>query len=178
MCQFWILFGTIHTNILRRQKKIYVDICVRLIDRTINHLSETMLSFFRTKSSEASLDKIINGTKNIGLDVDKTSIDPIASMESTPIQFDNDPKNLLKSLGYQDEMQLRGTIFGRLNLISICTNTFYVFLLFDMISMWFPGMLRTIRDPEKPTTLEELKVVYEDGIFIQPPTSDNVQVVC
>lgn len=39
-------------------------------------------------------------------------------------------------------------------------------------------MLRTIKDPEKPSTLEDLKVVYEDGIFIQPPTSDNVQVVC
>lgn len=39
-------------------------------------------------------------------------------------------------------------------------------------------MLRTIRDPEKPSTLEDLKVVYEDGIIIQPPTSDNVQVVC
>lgn len=38
-------------------------------------------------------------------------------------------------------------------------------------------MLRTIRDPEKPSTLEDLKVVYEDGIIIQPPTSDNVQVV-
>lgn len=39
-------------------------------------------------------------------------------------------------------------------------------------------MLRTIRDPEKPSTLEDLKVVYEDGIIIQAPTSDNVQVVC
>lgn len=39
-------------------------------------------------------------------------------------------------------------------------------------------MLRTIRDPEKPSTLEDLKVVYADGIIIQPPTSDNVQVVC
>lgn len=38
-------------------------------------------------------------------------------------------------------------------------------------------MLRTIRDPEKPSTLEDLKVVYEEGIFVQPPTSDDVQVV-
>lgn len=42
----------------------------------------------------------------------------------------------------------------------------------------FSEMLRTIRDPEKPSTLEDLKVVYEDGIIVQPPTSDNVQVVC
>jgi len=37
--------------------------------------------------------------------------------------------------------------------------------------------LRTIKDPEKPSTLEDLNVVYEDGIFIKDPTSDGVQVV-
>lgn len=46
-----------------------------------------------------------------------------------------------------------------------------------MVLTSWPDMLRTIRDPEKPSTLEDLKVVYEDGIFIQPPTDDNVQVV-
>lgn len=38
-------------------------------------------------------------------------------------------------------------------------------------------ILRTIRDPEKPSTLEDLKVIYEEGIFVEKPTSDNVQVV-
>lgn len=38
-------------------------------------------------------------------------------------------------------------------------------------------MLRTIKDPEKPSTLEDLNVVYEEGIFIQKPTSNNVTVV-
>lgn len=37
--------------------------------------------------------------------------------------------------------------------------------------------LRTIRDPEKPHTLEDLNVVYEDGIFVQNPTKSNVYVV-
>uniref|UniRef100_A0A182JFP5 MIP18 family-like domain-containing protein n=1 Tax=Anopheles atroparvus TaxID=41427 RepID=A0A182JFP5_ANOAO len=37
--------------------------------------------------------------------------------------------------------------------------------------------LRTIRDPEKPNTLEDLRVVYEDGIFVQEPTAGNVNVV-
>lgn len=37
--------------------------------------------------------------------------------------------------------------------------------------------LRTIRDPEKPNTLEDLKVVYEEGIFVQEPTEGNVYVV-
>lgn len=44
--------------------------------------------------------------------------------------------------------------------------------------LFVADMLRTIRDPEKPSTLEDLNVVYEEGIFIQKPTSDNVTVVC
>lgn len=38
-------------------------------------------------------------------------------------------------------------------------------------------LLRTIRDPEKPCTLEDLNVIYEDGIFVLPPTRSNVSVV-
>lgn len=38
-------------------------------------------------------------------------------------------------------------------------------------------ILRTIKDPEKPQTLEDLNVVYEEGIFVKDPTSDNVNVV-
>uniref|UniRef100_A0A182WJF6 MIP18 family-like domain-containing protein n=1 Tax=Anopheles minimus TaxID=112268 RepID=A0A182WJF6_9DIPT len=37
--------------------------------------------------------------------------------------------------------------------------------------------LRTIRDPEKPNTLEDLHVVYEEGIFVNEPTPGNVNVV-
>ena len=37
--------------------------------------------------------------------------------------------------------------------------------------------LRTIRDPEKPSTLEDLHVVYEEGIFVNEPTPGNVNVV-
>lgn len=37
--------------------------------------------------------------------------------------------------------------------------------------------MRTIRDPEKPQTLEDLNVVSEAGIIVQKPTSDNVYVV-
>ncbi|XP_023012563.1 cytosolic iron-sulfur assembly component galla-1 isoform X2 [Leptinotarsa decemlineata] len=35
----------------------------------------------------------------------------------------------------------------------------------------------TIYDPEKPNTLEELEVVYEDGITVKSPTSGTVNVV-
>lgn len=148
-----------------------------------------MLSFFRTKSTETSVDKIVNGTKVLSLDVDETPMD-VAKMQSIA---DDDVKDSLQSLGYQDEIQLRDTIYG-MTLI-ILNNSFiflhsYIFILaihstielisviYTFIFIAFSGILRTIRDPEKPSTLEDLKVVYEDGIFIQPPTSDNVQVVC
>ncbi|KAL1513071.1 hypothetical protein ABEB36_002547 [Hypothenemus hampei] len=38
-------------------------------------------------------------------------------------------------------------------------------------------LLRNIKDPEKPNTLEELNVIYEDGIFIKEPTGANINVV-
>lgn len=30
----------------------------------------------------------------------------------------------------------------------------------------FTDFIRTIKDPEKPNTLEELNVVYEDGVYV------------
>ncbi|CAK1589444.1 unnamed protein product [Parnassius mnemosyne] len=56
----------------------------------------------------------------------------------------------LQELGYKDDNELRETIYD---------------------------FLRTIRDPEKPSTLEDLKVVYEDGIFVKEPTADKVPVL-
>ncbi|KAK9883904.1 hypothetical protein WA026_004845 [Henosepilachna vigintioctopunctata] len=38
-------------------------------------------------------------------------------------------------------------------------------------------LIRTIRDPEKPQTLEELNVVYEDGIEVRGSLCDHVSVV-
>lgn len=49
-------------------------------------------------------------------------------------------------------------------------------IVYDLL--FFSDMLRTIKDPEKPSTLEDLNVVYEEGIFIQKPTGNNVAVVC
>lgn len=48
----------------------------------------------------------------------------------------------------------------------------YVFFVCDSTDC-----LRTIKDPEKPQTLEDLNVVYEEGIFVKSPTNDNVNVV-
>ncbi|KAJ8977487.1 hypothetical protein NQ317_001770 [Molorchus minor] len=33
----------------------------------------------------------------------------------------------------------------------------------------FQDLIKTIKDPEKPNTLEELNVVYEDGIKVKDP---------
>lgn len=75
-----------------------------------------MLSFFRTKSTEATVDKIIEGTKGIAIKVEKTAID-IAncnkdeSMSSN--QINQTPSELLNSLGYHNEVALRDTIFSK-----------------------------------------------------------------
>lgn len=70
-----------------------------------------MLSFFRTKSSEANIDKVVNGTKDLSLEVDDTPID-IANMQShSSNQNINDSLNLL---GYQNETELKETIYGKL----------------------------------------------------------------
>ncbi|XP_017784022.1 PREDICTED: MIP18 family protein CG30152 isoform X2 [Nicrophorus vespilloides] len=37
--------------------------------------------------------------------------------------------------------------------------------------------IRTIKDPEKPNTLEELNVVYEEGVFVKESTAANTSVV-
>ncbi|KAF5280442.1 hypothetical protein FQR65_LT03251 [Abscondita terminalis] len=37
--------------------------------------------------------------------------------------------------------------------------------------------IRTIKDPEKPNTLEELNVVYEEGVFVQNAIVGNVNTV-
>ncbi|VEN59216.1 unnamed protein product [Callosobruchus maculatus] len=38
-------------------------------------------------------------------------------------------------------------------------------------------LIKSIKDPEKPNTLEELNVVYEDGIIVKDPTAGNINVV-
>ncbi|XP_031341538.1 MIP18 family protein galla-1-like isoform X1 [Photinus pyralis] len=37
--------------------------------------------------------------------------------------------------------------------------------------------IRTIKDPEKPNTLEELNVVYDEGVIVQNPTAGNISVI-
>ncbi|XP_039479975.1 MIP18 family protein galla-1 [Drosophila santomea] len=70
------------------------------------------------------------------------------SMDDEAIAFGEDA--LLHELGYKSSTELQETIYD---------------------------LLRGIRDPEKPCSLEDLNVVYEDGIFVMPPTRSNVSVV-
>ncbi|KAH8279347.1 MIP18 family protein galla-1 [Drosophila bipectinata] len=70
------------------------------------------------------------------------------SMDDEAIAVGEDA--LLHELGYRNATDLQETIYD---------------------------LLRGIRDPEKPCTLEDLNVIYEEGIFVMQPTRSNVSVV-
>lgn len=87
-----------------------------------------MLSFFRSKSSETSVDKIVTGTKELSLQVDESPID-VVNMQS--ISHDNTNESL-QSLGYQNEIELRETIYGTYSFVAFffCLNScgFHIFV--------------------------------------------------
>lgn len=79
-----------------------------------------MLSFFRTKSSEDTVNTIINGTKNLSVEVAEIATpEHLQIMQSTN---DNNQLNhsnaLLRSLGYNDDNDLKETIYGLSNFFS------------------------------------------------------------
>lgn len=80
--------------------------------------------------------------------------------------------NLL-DLGYNSSNDLKETIYGNDALTIDLHSCFYP----DYVPYPITDYLRTIRDPEKPQTLEDLNVVSEEGIIVQKPTPDNVYVV-
>lgn len=74
-----------------------------------------MLSFFRSKSTEVTVDKIVNGTKNLNIKVDEISIDAVNMQSISNDNQNNENANTsLQSLGYQNETELRETIYGEL----------------------------------------------------------------
>ncbi|CAO1322093.1 unnamed protein product [Diamesa tonsa] len=79
-----------------------------------------------------------------------TDLIPRGAIRSVFVEPNEYFNKSLVEMGYENEEDLKQTIYDH---------------------------LRTIRDPEKPSTLEDLKVVYEDGIFIKQPTDSNVFVV-
>lgn len=58
--------------------------------------------------------------------------------------------------------------FVKLQDILVLANLFFHYLLDIVIfsSLFFPDIIRSIKDPEKPYTLEDLNVVYEDGVEV------------
>ncbi|XP_044263534.1 MIP18 family protein galla-1 isoform X2 [Tribolium madens] len=65
------------------------------------------------------------------------------------VEFEDSPRKEVKELS-QDDSELKYTVYD---------------------------LIRTIKDPEKPNTLEELNVVYEEGVEVKERTSGNVSVV-
>lgn len=58
----------------------------------------------------------------------------------------------------KDILEVKDTIYGKN--IKVLTQVGYV-------NLWnLLDLIRTIKDPEKPNTLEDLNVVYEDGIQV------------
>ncbi|XP_022228167.2 MIP18 family protein galla-1 [Drosophila obscura] len=102
-------------------------------------------------SNKSSSSGTTNSSNSVG---GRTSADDLVrktsqmSMDNEAIAYGEDA--LLQELGYRNATDLQETIYD---------------------------LLRGIRDPEKPCTLEDLNVIYEDGIFVQPPTRSNVSVV-
>ncbi|XP_030759541.1 MIP18 family protein galla-1 isoform X2 [Sitophilus oryzae] len=47
----------------------------------------------------------------------------------------------------------------------------------DEIKDMVYDILRTIKDPEKPNTLEELNVIYEEGITVKPNPEQCINVI-
>lgn len=84
-----------------------------------------MLSFFRNKSSETSVDKIINATKNLVLPVDETPIDAATMDTNTDESNANASKKpAYKMQAYQNDAELKDAIFGMspIDLFAICQN--------------------------------------------------------
>ncbi|XP_067634149.1 MIP18 family protein galla-1 isoform X2 [Eurosta solidaginis] len=113
-----------------------------------------MLSFIRRKLSDADSVSVNSTTANANVPssgaIDHILVQKISqmSLEREAIPFGDDA--LLQELGYKSTTELQENIYDA---------------------------LRTIRDPEKPCTLEDLNVVYEDGIIVQSPTKSNASVV-
>ncbi|KAH8397153.1 hypothetical protein KR215_009815 [Drosophila sulfurigaster] len=110
-----------------------------------------MLSYIKRKLSES--DSVANSSSNSNSNGSTTAAELVRktsqmSLDNGAIAYGEDA--LLHELGYRNATDLQETIYD---------------------------LLRTIRDPEKPCTLEDLNVIYEDGIFVMQPTRSNVSVV-
>lgn len=75
--------------------------------------------------------------------------------KSTPTS----PTSIQKQDLDKDAEELKYTVYGKTKKQNNVTNKpWWIIVILDFI--------RTIKDPEKPSTLEELNVVYEEGVFV------------
>uniref|UniRef100_A0A1A9WJN6 MIP18 family-like domain-containing protein n=1 Tax=Glossina brevipalpis TaxID=37001 RepID=A0A1A9WJN6_9MUSC len=107
-----------------------------------------MFSYIKRKLSESDSGTSANQTD--GLLARKTEQMSLATESDDRMGIVIGKEALLQELGYKNASDLQETVYDA---------------------------LRTIRDPEKPATLEDLNVIYEDGISVMPPTKSNVSVV-
>ncbi|XP_062129089.1 MIP18 family protein galla-1 [Drosophila sulfurigaster albostrigata] len=112
-----------------------------------------MLSYIKRKLSESDSVASSSSNSNSNSNGSTTAAELVRktsqmSLDNGAIAYGEDA--LLHELGYRNATDLQETIYD---------------------------LLRTIRDPEKPCTLEDLNVIYEDGIFVMQPTRSNVSVV-
>lgn len=132
-----------------------------------------MLSFFRKKSVSDVVDGIIPPVAAAVIMQQQSNKESTPPSSVAAAEEALDSNDLVRKLGYTSLNDLKETIYGECAVWSaliIARN-------FNHFYHRRADILRTIRDPEKPSTLEDLNVVYEEGIFVQNPTSDNVNVV-
>lgn len=128
-----------------------------------------MLSFIKRKLSESDSATNSNTDGHLVRKISQMSLGSGVVDSEEAIAIGEDA--LLQELGYRNANDLQETVYGKLMINCISLKDTYIS--FVMIS----DCLKTIRDPEKPATLEDLSVIYENGIFIMPPTKSNVSVV-
>lgn len=130
-----------------------------------------MLSFFRKKSTGCidapTVDDIVPKMEQLSAAAAAaTSVRDVSACEEAL-----DSSALAQQLGYGSLDELKDTIYGE------CVPWRCIAAHATLTGTLSADILRTIKDPEKPQTLEDLNVVYEEGIFVKDPTSDNVNVV-
>jgi len=128
-----------------------------------------MLSYIKRKLSES--DSVASGSNNSNSTTSAELVRKTSemSLDNGVIAYGEDA--LLHELGYRNATDLQETIYGKHIEKKPLNYVIYIY------STLFKDLLRSIRDPEKPCTLEDLNVIYEDGIFVMTPTRSNVSVV-
>ncbi|KYM90405.1 hypothetical protein ALC53_01837 [Atta colombica] len=85
-----------------------------------------------------------------------------------------------KNQTLKTDIELKETVYGKFCALFVSCNMRpfgYCPISLRCNSYYFSDLLRTIKDPEKPQTLEQLDVVYEDCIKVCHSTPGGVSVI-